>query len=189
MSKRFIVAALAALVALPVAAQSSHSVSVIIPEVKLFSVDSETVELTFATPANAGDSFEDVTAESSYDISVNKAHNPSVDEVVDGDGNVVTPAVDNSGNTGQYKITAYSAAAFGTGITVEARLASASASGSGTSAGYQTIPVGASNAVSLVTDIGKVNGRGRRITYRASATMDADPGTHTETVTYTLTEQ
>ena len=175
MFKRFLLAAAVALLAVPASAQvsSSHSVSVKLPEVKLFAVDQTTVELNFAAPTTAGAGFADATATSSYSISVNRAFDK-----------------DATGPTGLYKITAYSNGAFGDGITVKALLATPSASGGGTpTTTAQTLPTDAANAVTLVSDIGKVNGQNRQISYTASATMEADNGTYTKTVTYTLTDQ
>ena len=170
MTKRILLAAAAVLLALPATAQTdSHNVIVTIPTLELFSVDASDVTLAFAAPT-AGGTFADVTGSSTYDVTVNST----------------TDASAAAGSTGFYKITAYSAAAFGTGITVESQLAAA---GGGTSAGSIAIPVGSSNAADLITGISQTSSNGVAISYTAKATMAAVPGTYTQPVYYTLVQQ
>ena len=68
------------------------------------------------------------------------------------------------------------------GITLAAEL---STPGSGASAGEKVL---SSSPVNLITEIEQVAGSGD-ITYRASATAQADPGSYEQTVTYTVTAQ
>jgi hypothetical protein len=68
------------------------------------------------------------------------------------------------------------------GITLEAELTTP---GSGASAGWKVL---SSSPVDLITEVEQVAGSGT-ITYRASATPQADPGSYDQTVTYTVTAQ
>ena len=160
---------LAALAAWPATAQTdSQAVTVVVPLARVFDVDDTDVTLAFASPVRGA--FAPVTATSSYDISVSNA------------------AV--SGLPGDYKITVHSTAAYPGGVTLTALLDRPSnGANGGASTGAQVVPVGALNAVAVVTGIRKVNGRGRRITYTATAALTALPGAHTRTVVYTLVQE
>ena len=167
--RRLALLLLAALAVPALAQPSSHGVSVSVPWAQWFEVDPNPVELVFAAPTEAGDAFAPVTATSSYDITLAR--------------------VKEGREYKTFKITGHLVAAYASGITLRANVSATSGlSSNGTSTGLQELPVGSANAVTLVTDIVSARGRNRPITYEASATTDADPGTHTRTVTYTVTE-
>ena len=153
----------------PAAAQvARHTVSVTVPGARLFEVDPDDVELILTTPTPDG--FEPVTSTSTYSLSIsNKALR---------------------GSEATYRITVHSAEAYpdGVDLSVEVGTASSGRNG-GTSTGAQAVPVGVEDAVAVVTGLRKVNGRGRPITYTASAGLTAVPGRHTRTVVYTLSQE
>lgn len=81
------------------------------------------------------------------------------------------------------KITAALSGAYPDGVTLSAELTAPS---TGTSAGVRGL---STNAVDLVTSIGPTAESNLGITYEAAATTQADPGTYTQTITYTILAQ
>lgn len=160
---------LALLLAAPATAQvARQAVSVTVPVARVFEVDPDDVELILTTPTPTG--FEPVTATSTYDLSIaNKAIR---------------------GVEATYRITVHSTEAYPDGVALSVEVAAPSdGRNGGTSTGEQTIPVGIEDAVAVVTGLSKVNGRGRAITYTASASSTTVAGRHARTIVYTLSQE
>lgn len=81
------------------------------------------------------------------------------------------------------KITGALSGAYPDGITLSAELAAPS---TGSSVGTHNL---STNAVDLVTSIGPTAESNLNIAYEAAVTAQADPGTYTQTITYTILAQ